>query len=899
MTTTSMETRDLATGQVGSDATPRQIDQCLSEWRKYNEQGLKVFPLVRGAKHPGNFGIKWGEDWIKKDRNPIELLDIYETGTYGLWLATGQCSKRVVLDIDSIEAETHWRPIIGEAIYDVTLRATSGRVKNDFAGYHLHFRIREDDHREWKGHSGEDGSATGAYDFRGDGGGVVLPPSIHETGRQYAWVEGTRLMDAPDVLRKEVVEGAAKRGRIKQPQFAAKNMKWWERAMLPSDDPGRGNNNLMSVIGGIAKTFVEKGLSYEVALAVASSYEGASDDPQSWDLVQARLTHYWEVEEQKQKAHRSQFDPETGYLTPSKEGVGYVTLANNMKGGEEEVQFGNFWIQATSVHSVDGRTTWVVDLTHKDGTVYRDVELDHETLSSTQALRRWLAGYRCSLFFTNDRDQRGPAGIRLQNLLLSQNPVNCRIVDRLGWDDQARAFITYEGAIMGDLINPGAGVRPNRNLEKDGQVHHFYGFRPEEETREVLREVLTFQEPTYASVFAAWYVAGIVKGLLMPVTSMFPILMTEAPAESGKTKGFPSLMYQLSGSRERESGTKSAPAFRDSMAAHRGAPVWVDDSETVEALKENLRQVPVEGYAVKMGENRTTQVKRKLTAPVLISAEGIAMVHQEKAIKDRSVLLNTPDARGRMSLKDPTRPQWDDILDLQAKYPDGLSVMAGRLVQMALRHAPGHIAEFKDLRGGSGRHADKMAILRVGARILADITQDPSHIGRVDAWAGEQVDTGAENALTFKVIPAALKLIGLKDKPVRIDRAPHHGVPTPVLHRPGTEEATPALWVHFGFLAQWWEKNTFGRVAERTETESALRMQGQVLGMKGKKAGKQGDDWMQVRVQGDSSRSLYQRLPDEVTERVIALLETEYAEEEPGDGKTRLTPSQVEAIGRM
>ncbi|MFD9118843.1 bifunctional DNA primase/polymerase [Streptomyces bottropensis] len=895
MTNTTTESRDLNRAQVAPDLAPHQTDLCLSEWRKYNEQGLKVFPLQKGAKQPGEFGIKWGEDWIKKGRNPIELLDIYATGVYGLWVATGQCSKRVVLDLDDDVSADYWRAILGDEVFRRALQATTGR--DGGTKRHLHFRIREEDSRPWAGHSGDPGSSTGAYDFRGDGGGVVLPPSLHKTGVRYAWVEGTELTDAPEVLRKEVVEGAAKQKRIKRPEFAAKNMKWWQRMLLSSDDPARGNNTLASVGGGIASLFYAKGVPYEVAVAVATCYEGASDDPQDFDLVQERLAHFWAIEEQNHRARVDRFDANTGYLSPSEEGVGYVTLANTMKGGEEEVPFGDFWIQATSVQSVDGQTTWVVDLTHKDGTVYRDVELDHATLSSTQTLRRWLAGYRCSLFFTNDRDQRGPAGIRLQNLLLSQNPVNCRIVDRLGWDDQAQAFITYEGAITGSSIHPGAGVRPNRNLEKDGQVHHFYGFRPEEETREVLREVLTFQEPTYASVFAAWYIAGIVKGLLMPVTSMFPILMTEAPAESGKTKGFPSLMYQLSGSRERESGTKSAPAFRDSMAAHRGAPVWVDDSETVEALKENLRQVAVEGHAVKMGENRTTQVKRKLTAPVLISAEGIAMVHEEKAIKDRSVLLNTPDARGRMSLKDPSRPQWDDILDLQDKYPDGLSVMSGRLVQLALRNAPGRVAEFKELRGGSGRHADKMAILRVGARILADITQDPSHIGRVDTWAGEQIDTGAENALTLKVIPAALKVHDFQAKPLRIDRAPHHGVPTPVVVRQETN-GSPGMWAHIGFLAEWWKKYNNGRVSERTETESALRQQSQALGMKGKN-GERGVDWMQFRVQGDSSRPLYQRVPDEVATRVLSQLDTEFAaDEEPSDGKTRLTPSQAEAVNR-
>lgn len=755
-----------------------------------------------------------------------------------------------------------------------------------------------------------DALVAGSIDFkRGSGHYVMVPGS--KTVDVYRIESGQLLTYA--LLPQWLHELALKLGnnkspsaskadqptKIKWPVNAESCNGWIDHMLLDRNDPGRGNNNSLSVVGGAVEACVRLGLPFTLAVAIAYNYEGASTDPQQRSVIEDQVAWAWDKEVTKQRAELGKFSESTGYLRPRDGSHGYATLVDNRFGKPEETPFGDFTVAATGVYTQDGRTVWTLDLTHKSGRVHTDVELTHEILSSTARLRVWLQGYRCSLFFSADRDSRGPAGTRLQALLESQNPADYRVVDRLGWDDKAQAFVTYEGAITAAGVDVNATVRPNRGLAQHSQVNHYYGFRPEDEVRAVVREVLTFQEPTYAAVFGAWYVASVAKGLLMSETSLFPFLCVEAPAESGKTKGMPSMWYQLSGNRDAESGTRTAPAFRDAMAAHRGAPVWIDDAEAIADLKENLRQAVVEGYATKMGEDRVTQIKRKLTAPVLISAEGVASVHEEKAMRDRSVLLHTPDAKGRVSLNDPARAQWDDILGLQARYPDGLSALSGTLVQLVLRYAPARVAEFKSLRPGSGRHADKAAIFRVGARILADIVEDESWIKLVDDWAMGQEDTGAENALTLKVVPALVGLLGLKDKPVRIDRPPHHGVPSPVIYRAGTNHGHRSLWINFAFAAQWVVKNTpGGKVNERTETESALRQQGLALGMKGGRAGERGIDWVQAYVQGDKIRPLYQRLPDDVTTRILAQLDLEYADEEPGHGKARLTPTQVEAIER-
>ncbi|MFJ4708417.1 bifunctional DNA primase/polymerase [Streptomyces anulatus] len=194
MTNTIIETRDFP----GAQAASSEATELYRVWREYSEQGLVVFPLRKGSKGPS---VNWGRDWLHKGRTdtwPTLAKRIDDSGTImdfpgtGLWLATGQVSKRVVLDLDKPEADAYWRGQIGDEVFEKALRVESGRE----GGKHLHFRIPVDDDRPWKSHS----NAEIGYDFRADGAGVVLAPSVHKCGRPYRWAGG-ELFDAPEVLR--------------------------------------------------------------------------------------------------------------------------------------------------------------------------------------------------------------------------------------------------------------------------------------------------------------------------------------------------------------------------------------------------------------------------------------------------------------------------------------------------------------------------------------------------------------------------------------------------------------------------------------------------------------------------------------------------------------------------
>ncbi|MER6157527.1 phage/plasmid primase, P4 family [Streptomyces sp. NPDC001868] len=278
MTNTTTESRDLDRAQVASEPIGLV-------WAEYAEQGLQVFPIKRGDKNPGDMGIYWKRDWNALGRRTFpEMAATYSTCTFrghGLWLSTGQVSKRVVLDLDKPGAETHWRELLGEVVFNRALKVTSGK------GKHLHFRIREDDERAWPSHSDNEIG----YDFRADGTGIVMPPSFHKSGRRYEWAGG-ELMDAPECLRKEnqpkadkVHGGSNGRGRGR----AAQDL------MLDFATGERGNNWLTRVSGTMALSFH----SYEVYEAVLTNINQASAYPIDHDSFKKTIDSVWNSEQEK------------------------------------------------------------------------------------------------------------------------------------------------------------------------------------------------------------------------------------------------------------------------------------------------------------------------------------------------------------------------------------------------------------------------------------------------------------------------------------------------------------------------------------------------------------------------------------------------------------------------
>jgi hypothetical protein len=193
----SWSPRKVELGNVLEPGTvPSMMNQASHD---YLERGWSIIPIRPEDKQPL---IRW-EEFQHRHPTEAEVQGWFsEWPTAGVGIVTGSISGLVVIDIDvrhggdvalaRLEQEHGHLP--------ATLECCTGG-----GGCHLYFA-----------HPGglirnKVGLGPG-IDLRGDGGYVVAPPSLHASGRRYAWVESrdprsravaspvpvTNLADAPD-----------------------------------------------------------------------------------------------------------------------------------------------------------------------------------------------------------------------------------------------------------------------------------------------------------------------------------------------------------------------------------------------------------------------------------------------------------------------------------------------------------------------------------------------------------------------------------------------------------------------------------------------------------------------------------------------------------------------------
>jgi hypothetical protein len=321
-------------------------------------------------------------------------------------------------------------------------------------------------------------------------------------------------------------------------------------------------------------------------------------------------------------------------------------------------------------------------------------------------------------------------------------------------------------------------------------------------------------------------------------------------SESGKTNGFFDLMVQMNGN-TRGQIAPTRPVLRDYASANRNGVVWADDLDTLEPYGELLRASTSNGTAAKMDMDRNGIKNTQVVAPILITGESLGM-NQQKALMDRSIVLNVPSPKGRRSLRGDW-PQWEDVLDLLAEFPEekgGLTQLAGWYVQESLRVSDKVLGALKEVkRKGAGRLNDKMAVLRAGARLLdhlcgnAEAFQgEGEHALRIESWIEEQERLGwldRDNTLTTQILPWALRTWGFPQSPLAAsEQGRFAGIDTPVFVKPisGTwtgdslgDDDEVELWVSIPQLAAAWARDHNHRVESRTETEQALKQQADAL----------------------------------------------------------------------
>jgi len=151
-------------------------------------KGLRVFPCKERGKEPAI------ADNLRRATTDANLISgWWSAHNFNIGLATGEGSGVWVLDVDGDEGEVTLRRLESEhGPLGRTVEAITGK------GRHLYFR--------WPSgvaiRNKQVNPNMPGIDVRGNGGYVLCPPSIHPSGRVYAWSvdSGSDFEDAPDWL---------------------------------------------------------------------------------------------------------------------------------------------------------------------------------------------------------------------------------------------------------------------------------------------------------------------------------------------------------------------------------------------------------------------------------------------------------------------------------------------------------------------------------------------------------------------------------------------------------------------------------------------------------------------------------------------------------------------------
>lgn len=794
-------------------------EQTPFEWAKwYHDQGLCVIPARN--KRPI---VDWTE--YQDERPTVEQLAAWfkgETFSRGLQIfaIAGRVSGFVVLDCDSAPAEKMWRELLGSDLLDSTAALTSGSGK----GYHHYwFRLGDRPQESRAAHIPDDDLH---WDLRADGGGTVLPPSIHESGNQYEWVRDlSHLKDwpYPEIPGKGInsVEGGEGSTGLAH--------------LLTHPGEGGRNNWVTAVLGHYAKKLdFEDGYRAQAELIYNLVVELPADTEYTRAEFEATVTSVWVKEKRKaDKAGGEVPTVESGWMVSHGNRIWALCVDKESKteGLEPMSDFGI--LAKEKVIDVDDQVSYVVEVTKRDGQVLEFV-LPGDTLGSNDKFSRWCASHDM-VFHANalgDKGQRMPRMQRMQMMLISQDPRVVESVPHMGHFAHpylGDIYVTPSGIIDSDGPRTDA-IRPDANKHEYHKAWH-YGFDGSmAEAQALLREVMTFHDEVTTSMFGSLWALAPIKGAVMKATSLFPHMAVIAPSESGKTNGFFDLMLQLNG-RTSTGGTFTAASLRDELSVHRSGFVWIDDPSNTDDLGELLRGAAGEGtHARKGGMNWGRTINTNLVAPIVLSAEGMEML-KERAMMDRTIQVVAQSPVGRMSRHRPEVPQWEDVARLMRT--GSLNRFAGWYVQRSMMWleeiggVDGLASLIHDLRVGSGRQAEKMGILRAGARCLewvmgpAESVEVKGYgpagssfveaVNIVDLWAGEDTQESNRGAyITSVVLPSFLAAKGYIPTASSVPA-------TPVwVAKDGT------LRVNVPSLASWWE----GHARQKVNADRARQLGG-------------------------------------------------------------------------
>lgn len=168
------------------------------------KKGMCVFPCRARDKRPAT------ANGLKDATTDLKIIRQWwqQDPQFNIAIATGAASNAFVIDVDGIDAELELRRLetkndaLPETVESITAR-----------GRHLYFKMPGSPVRN------SASRIAPGIDVRGDGGYVLVPPSIHPSGRAYAWSvdSASTIAAAPDWLLAKITDRANGNGKTSTP----------------------------------------------------------------------------------------------------------------------------------------------------------------------------------------------------------------------------------------------------------------------------------------------------------------------------------------------------------------------------------------------------------------------------------------------------------------------------------------------------------------------------------------------------------------------------------------------------------------------------------------------------------------------------------------------------------